>query len=249
MHGNPVEAQLRRSAGRALCNIVQLRHERIADQRNTQVEAIMGCQIATQSRNAIRESSRICRCCSFAGLVHGGAGMRLETRPYLTLLQDRPTRKVPVETARGGGWVCGGGEQAEHDQRRRVGGALVCRLTFPLNLNSKLDNHRTRSWLLYVATLCRNTKSVNMPAHDVKGAFGGSRRALPKRPGGASWVQGWRWGSRTATSHPPGSDRGGSTPQGRGRARLVVKGSDIGGFGHCSLGSLRRLSSPLGPKG
>ena len=97
---------------------------------NTQVETIISCQIATQSRNAIRESSRICRCCSFAGLVHGGAGMRLETRPYLTLLQDRPTRKVPVETARGGGWVCGGGERAEHEQRRRVGGAFSLTLDF-----------------------------------------------------------------------------------------------------------------------
>ena len=62
-------------------------------------------------------------------------------------------------------------------------------------------------------------------------------------------MRGWRLGSRTATSHPPGSGRGGSTPRGRGRARLVAKGGEVGGFGHCSLGSLRRLSSPSDPKG
>ena len=57
--------------------------------------------------------------------------------------------------------------------------------------------------------------------HDFNVTSGGSRRALPmKRPGGASWVHGWRSGSRTATRRPLGSGRGGSTPQGRARARL-----------------------------
>ena len=62
-------------------------------------------------------------------------------------------------------------------------------------------------------------------------------------------MRGWRLGSRTATSHPPGSGRGGSIPRGRGRARLVAKGGEVGGFGHCGPGSLRRLSSPSDPKG